>query len=594
MNLRLKSFWTFLILEVSLIFYTFFDLIISPNKFLLGNTGDGMKNYYHFLNYIQNKNASFYLNTKTNDPYGESIFYLDNVPLLSFITKWISTYLIPLENKSILIHNWFFISNIFFCFLFSYLLFRKLSINILLAGFAAMIISFSNPLVHRINYHFALSFSSSIAVVYFLLYCFQQHLDNNNTKKCWLYGILISLWIYLSSLIHVYFLALLLIVFGFYILLGLRKKIFYIKYLLMFLLPIAVLGITLKTIQIADPFFDKRPKMGGGYDWEFHNFKLDALYSVKETPVKTFPFFINSGYHYHSESIGYLGGIVLYGSFFVLLLFAFHKIKFRLSNSFLLNMFIIGFFYLAISLGNKIQILGHNGILKDNWISPFFWLSKVSDSITHFRVLARFSWVFYFSIFILIIYFINQIPFKGILNKFIIVFLIIAGCSDLYDWIYHLKKSSVNENPTLLSKNDLKALSKINYTDYKAAYYFPYFQVGTNNLDYTLDDYEPVSRFAYGHTLHSGLPMVNHKASRTPDSIAMHQINSLKYILTDTIRYSGIHDKYLVFVFKDSIPRLNTFKADEFFHNRWNEIIFKAKGKHLSSLDKFEVYEISI
>ena len=71
--------------------------------------------------------------------------------------------------------------------------------------------------------------------------------------------------------------------------------------------------------------------------------------------------------------------------------------------------------------------------------------------------------------------------------------------------------------------------------------------------------------------------MVNHKASRTPDSIAMHQINSLKYILTYTIRYSGIHNKYLVFVFKDSIPRLNTFKADEFFHNRWNEIIFKAK-----------------
>lgn len=591
MQILLRSFWTFFIIEVSFVSYTFWDLIISPNKYLLGNSGDGMKNYYHFVNYIHSNNPSFTLNTKTNYPYGESIFYLDNVPLLSFVSKLISTYLFSVENHIIAIHNWFFIGNILGCFVLGWMLFRKLSINPYLAGIAAIILSLTNPLLYRINNHFALSFSSSIIGFYYILLCFQTALDESDFRKTWFYGFILVGWIYFASMIHMYFLALLVFPFGIYLVLALRSRLTNFPYLSLFVLPILSVVLTLKTVEFADPYFHLRPKVGAGYDWQYHNFRLDALYSAKGTPIMTIPFFVNSGYQPHYESLGYLGGFVLYSAILLFLFYVFRLSKFSIKNKFLIHVLIMGVASLFISLGNRLELFGHGGLSTDNWPSLFFWLSKFSDSVTHFRVLARFAWIFYFSAFILVLYLLDQIKTKIQIKSTIIVILCIMGMVDVCDWIIHIKKSSVNENPMRMSQFCISQLSKIDYTKYQAVYFFPYFQVGTNNLDNTLDDYEPVSRFAYGHTILSGLPMINHKASRTPDSFAAEQIHRLKNAL---IRNVPNGQKVLTFVYKDSVERINDFAADAYFHNRWREIVSKSKPKYLVSTEKFDVYEITI
>jgi hypothetical protein len=588
-----RRFWLYLGIEFILIVYTFWDFFIQPTKWLLGNTGDGLKNYFHFLGYILPSNSSFLFHTKTNYPFGESLFYLDNIPVLAFAIKWISTYIIDLSAYCILIHNWFIILNILMCFSFCFLLFKKMSINIPLAGLAAIILSFTNPLLFRINGHFALSFSSAIVVFLYLLYYLQEFIDSKNLGKIWQFSSLITLWIYFASLIHIYFLAILATAFGLYLLVALNKKIISIKYIFLLALPLISALLTLETIQLVDPYYSFRPSGGGGYDWEFHNFRLDALYSAKFTPIKTIPFFIESGYTPHFESFGYLGGFILYGALAIAGLRLLKFMKLNFSNKFIQYLLVVGVISLFISLGNKIQMFGHNGLSTDNWISPFFWLSKFSASITHFRVLARFSWMFYFMAFILVIYFLNQIQLNNFKNKLALTYVIMIGLSDVYDWSIHLKENSSHHNPMILTENDKVKIDKIDYTKYKAAYIFPYFQVGTNDLDYTLDDYEPVSSFAYAHTLYTGLPMANHKASRTPDSFAIIQINKLKSAFSlDTL--SNRKHLYLTFLYHDSMPRLNAFKADEFFNNKWRDLIHKTNGKHIVSLDKFEVFEISL
>jgi len=59
-----------------------------PNDFLV-NGGDGMKNYFTYLNHVKN-DTTFMTFEGMNYPFGENIIFTDNQPLVANLTNLVS------------------------------------------------------------------------------------------------------------------------------------------------------------------------------------------------------------------------------------------------------------------------------------------------------------------------------------------------------------------------------------------------------------------------------------------------------------------------------------------------------------------------
>jgi hypothetical protein len=579
-------------LELLIVVYTFWDSISEPNKFFLIDNYDGLKNYFHFIGYIIQNPNDYWGYSMTNYPFGESVFYLDSMPLFSVPLKFIHNNILDLKQNIIAVHNFILYINIIICFSLSYWLFSRLSSSWLLVGSSSIILSMTNPMLHRINYHFGLSFSSVIILFFILLYLLNKSFELKNEKNIIIWASLSLLLIYLSGFIHIYYIAILAMAFVFFIFFSLGKNHFQNpKYILTYLFPVLAVFLFLLTVRLADPYFSIRPTGGSGFDWQQHNFSLDALYANKSTPVQTLPFFIKSNYSPYLETFGYLGGFVLYSLMFFILLGLFRRFSLKLSDTFILSIFLTGCFCLFISLGNKIILFGNNGIKTDNWLSVFYWLSKSSEQITHFRVVGRFVWIFYYSIFVLVFFYWDRIINQKKIYNVALIVLLTFGFVDVYDWSNFLKISSLHKDTLSIHPDDIAKIKQIKLSEYKATYIFPYYQVGSSNLDMTLDDVLEVSKFAFRFTLLFNLPTCNHKASRTPDKFANFQLKQLENALNSENEIKP-KQKYLAFLYNRESPKMNNFCAENRFYGQWKRIIDNCNGKLLTKLYDFDVYEI--
>jgi len=573
---------------IGIVFVSFKDIILSPNTFVLGNSYDGQKNYFGYLAYLKNSNESIELLTKVNFPYGESIHYLDIMPVFSVVIKSISKYIIDLYPISLGLMNYFLILNIIICFIFSYKLFGKILSNQWLIGLGAIIISMTNPMLFRINNHFALSLSSLIMGYFYFLYLLYQAVELGDNKRIFRYLIVIILWISLASFFHFYFQALLSCHFGFSILfLFIRnfKKLNLVQKFSLLIAPLLSPILSLWILKITDPFYSQRPSQGNGYNWDGYNFKLDALYSVKGTPAESFPFFINSNYTFSYESMGYLGGFILYGMIVLIIYSIIHK-KMNFSNDvYVSNLLLTSILMLAISLGHTINI-SNGAFLTNNWLSAFYWLSNFSESITHFRVLSRFNWLFFFGVFVWAVY-LYDINFKGKWGTICISIILIIGCIDVFDWSKHLAKSDNNEYPFTISSEYKSKLNSVEKLNLKGIYYFPFYYVGTSFLDLTLDDYIAVSNMAFKTTLETGIPTMNLKASRTS---TIQTISQLKKLNEFYLHKQLEKDSYLVYSYNKPVENINSFWADKHFFGKWNQMIKNMNGEYLFSENDFDIY----
>src|SRR6185369_7699915 len=112
----------------------------------------------------------------------------------------------------------------------------------------------------------------------------------------------------------------------------------------------------------------------------------------------------------------YLGAFTLFGALFITL-FLIYKEQLRafLKKSFgsnkegklLLLLFIACLFSLIISFGNE-YIWQNTGVKFINVLNPFYWLLEYFPFITQFRVLGRFSWIFYFPAIIVVAFLLEK------------------------------------------------------------------------------------------------------------------------------------------------------------------------------------------
>ncbi|WP_135435812.1 hypothetical protein [Hymenobacter fodinae] len=186
-------------------------------------------------------------------------------------------------------------------------------------------------------------------------------------------------------------------------------------------------------------------------------------------------------------------------------------------------------FMTLLGIAALIGLLGSVGTVYDlfdgqyhitNYLSPFFYLHKLTDKASHFRTVARFCWPFF--------WFVNLFVLVGLdywlrtgrhaVRWWLAAGLIVLAYVDTRDTLKFYSRSLVpNTLTNLANQTEVNPLVlAVRPEDYQAILPVPYYHVGSENIDLTLDDDDPHSRHTYQLALRTNLPLMANKMSRTP------------------------------------------------------------------------------
>lgn len=354
------------------------DILLAPNSYLFGSGGDGIKNYFTPLYHINHGEGLHF--TGMNYPYGDHVVFTDNQPLLSAILGFIHRNIYPIGPYTVGIINLLLVLSIPVCCLFVFKILRHFHLPVWYATITALIIAFLSPQLHRFPAHFALGYTFFVPSVWWCLIKGQQKA---------IYSIFLTVYLFLASFIHVYYMA----IGGIFVLAwhfvssiktqtGIKDKaLHFSKGLLIALLPI--IGFKL-FLFFTDPIAD-RPNNPYGFLTYFA--KFESVFLPVEGPyLEWLNAFVKIG-RFQWEGVAYVGLIGLIA--FILLLVRVTK-KLLKRRSFYLGLPPD----LAISLGVGFLVLLFAMALPFRLKLAF--LVDYLGPLKQFRSLGRFAWVFYY------------------------------------------------------------------------------------------------------------------------------------------------------------------------------------------------------
>lgn len=518
-----------LLCQTILILLAFKQFIFSADEFMFQGMYDGLKNYFTFYTYLSDGDANSLLQySKMNYPYGEYVFYTDQTPFFSVPLKFISQHIVDLSPYGFTIYNSFIV----FSILFSSFFLVKIGQYFLKKEWLIFLLALCLPWIHPqsmrlINGHYNLSFAWIFLGAIYLLLKFYDAQRVDNLKKLILTSCLLMGWIIMASFIHLYYLALVGVPVCIFIgLVAISQYKDIRKLLTVGSIGIggAFLGflIVLVTIKLTDGYYDFRKPDGGGYGWEPWKLTFSALFRSQSwhivkfllTPTITIPY----------ESYSYQGGFALYGCLFLTIGLVFFKTKLQSLATILASSFsgkALAFLLVAGIVGIFIS-LGDTYVFGDwkfqNYFNPFYYLQKITVRVKQFRCLARFSWFFFWAFnfliaFVLDYYLRNK---KHGLVKFIAFALVIFLATDAFGFIRKMSKHKERNNLVQQEAiGEIRDLTKdINFEDYQAILSVPFFHVGAENLDYTIDPEEWFFIQNCQLSILSDLPLICSKMSR--------------------------------------------------------------------------------
>ncbi|NNC94828.1 MAG: hypothetical protein HKN92_04650 [Chitinophagales bacterium] len=512
-----------IIIQLILIAIAFGHLFSDPNEFMLQNGHDGLKNYYTLQSYVTQDAEAGYLNYKgMNYPIGDVIWYTDNTPPYAMFMRWVHLNITDVTGLIIPLFHFFIVLNFLVFSILTYIVLYRLKINIYLAVLFAVALAWMNPMSLRIFGHFNLSLSFIWPLlVILLLGLFNKVLEGKVLNT---YLLLLGVTIVVMSFIHLYYLALIVsLVFPAIVLFA----IFYFKKVkAIFFLAVSSLMIGVSTtavyltIRLTDSFYHIRPESAQGYNW--------SEWRIKMQDLCTSYFFLTFkplGKHtdWFIERFVYLGTAFIFLLLLVLIVFSVYKpfkaaVKERWTNGtkthFIFIIFLASLFGFFMSQGEKIHF-PFTQMSMANIFNPLYYLGMLTDFFTHFRALGRFAWPFCFLLSILLIYtfqFILKITINVWLRVILVFFVSVLITVDTYDYMVFYKKETKKKNLF-----EAVSIPKLDYKEFQAILPIPFFQVGNENLELTLDDRQIWSQLVFPISIRSGLPLMSAKLSRVPE-----------------------------------------------------------------------------
>ncbi len=519
-----------LLLQGVVIALTFADMWREPGQHMFCNYHDGMRQYYFFQAYVEQEPGQSWLKVEeVGYPYGEYLLYTDGTPLLAFLTRLVSTYLVDLDDRAIDVYNGFILLGRLLSTYLLYLILTCLGIKPWRVLLFALVLPWINgEFIKLSNGHLNLSYSwPYLLAIYAGLRMYQAH-EVEARAYHWAIGFAVA--ISLTAFLHLYWLPLTTIPLGFLLLAYLahlwrqRRDV----------LPVIGYGLTatlspwlvvLLLVRLTDGYFSARAVGGEGYDWERWVFELSGYHSAYDW--HSVRFFFEDRVHISYGWQVYLGNFALFFAVVLLLLYwlrrpysvSVRQLMYKDRQGSFFRFFMMGALVsLLISLGENIKIWDDTYVVH-NYLNLFFYLRKlVSERITQFRDVSRFAYIGWWWFNLLAVFLFDR-WLKGqmaiwirVLSAFLLLLLVLDG----KDMLRQAHKHWVR--PNLLYRTDRSDIDEliqgVDLSPYQGALPIPYFHEGAGENRYAVDGFDDMITHTFQLQRWGELPLLTSKFAR--------------------------------------------------------------------------------
>jgi hypothetical protein len=483
----------------------FWPVVTHINSAMFAREGDGLKNYYSIVYYLQHDSNTRF--TGMNYPFGEHLSFADGQPGLALPFKWFC-YIFPVFKKNgICLVNSAMLLAIMVAPYFYYRVLLHFRTQPLFAAAGALLITFLSPQFFRIPAHYGLSYPFFFGAVWFLLI----KTEEKKSAGTAILNVLLITWL---GLLHFYLAAISCFfvgIYAFFTTVGSFKKDgmgLHILRWMTALLPVILLQLFM---MLTDNITD-RPARPWGFFYAIADFTSvflphvnDLLGSEKRRMNEQF-----------AEGFAYIG--VVSNLFF--LVFAFHLLVLLVTGKIrnITKLFNARHYFFLVA-----AIL----LLLFAMNIPFKWnLRFLVDEfpfLRQFRAPGRFAWVFYYVIGVFTVSYCSAL-YHGIRSaaakKTITVVLIAAASLWTTECIHRLKdynrwSHAALQNYMLYAEQDMQTLlSKTGRyaNEFQCLLTLPYFHVGSEKFSI---ENNRSAFYAMKASVQFGLPLMNVMMSRT-------------------------------------------------------------------------------
>jgi len=493
-------------LSLTMIVLLFYHVWESPNHTLFAIEGDGLKAYYGALFHAEYDTMAM-RSSAMNYPYGEMLACTDSQPLLVNFIRFFSETFTDIASQTVAIINIAMLLSVVLGAIFLLLLFCEAGVIWWYAAPVATGIALLSPQIARMGGHYSLSWVFWIPLMIWLIIRFDK-------SRWMIYTFLIGLVTFIAGFMHLYFVAFFGFLLGgywFFRFFWYRKAgTFWYRDILhifaQFVIPVLLLQFV---IFLNDDVVD-RPFWPFGL-WSNMAHPV-ALFFPSSPPWGFVPRVLTVFNHISWESWSYIGFVAVLGFFAGIYLLVYKIFKKEASHRVvhigIINiLFWVSVFALFFSMGFPF-ILG---------------LKEFADHIgplRQLRVLARFSWIFYYMINLVVFIALYRKAFvqpASLLWKMIGVIAVLMLWFEGVFYSHHISKSIRNEVPgfsTITEQvQEERWMLDIRPSDYQAIIPLPYFHTGSENI--WIDGGKDVVKTTMTVSLKTGLPTTGVLLSRT-------------------------------------------------------------------------------
>lgn len=497
-----KGIFLTLVLSFAVLYVFFGPLMKDPNHVYFSPAGDGLKSYAASVYHVYHDSTLFRANFQ-NYPYGEMAIFADCQPMISNPVKMISQVGIDLRPYLIGIINLSMLLSLALAAFFIYLLLMEFKVSWWFAAIASVGIAMLSPQIGRLGGHFSLSHLMWLPMLLWLLLKFDR-------KKTYLFSALIGLITFMAAGMHMYFFALFGFLFLFYWIYVLASGDMKLKDYRWMLHVFIQLIVPLILVQILSGFNDTVTDRTT-HPWGLFAYRAHpaTIFLPLQKPYAEILKVIGVKQDYEWEAFAFIGLVALIG-------------------------FIVGIYQMIIRIKQKQPWWK---VSDNNMLTAFFWASIASlllsfsipfnmgltflldylGPIQQLRALARFSWVFFYVINILVFIGVFRLMKRGYFMKLIaisaLLFLIYDGYLNIRGMAPVLNNRIPELDDSANSTPENAWVSLIDPTSYQAVLPLPYFHVGSENV--WLEAKCDIMRQSLIVSLKSGLPSMGVSLSRT-------------------------------------------------------------------------------
>jgi len=463
------------VLSVLTILFFFGPILKNANNNYFAAGGDGFKSYYGAIYHL--KYDSAYTRFEgMNYPYGESVFFTDNMPLLTNTVKWFSNNIFDIRGNIVGIINLSMIFSILVAAIFLFLFLFELGVSWWFAALASLGICMLSPQIGRMGGHFSLSHLFWIPAMLYLILRFSK-------KPGLKLSVVIALVGFLAASMHLYFTAFYGLLLTFYWLFSKNwikedwkaRKTAIFHWFIQVCIPFILLQLI---VGSTDHVTDRTSHPYGSLVYLAHP---ASVLLPAGAPYSFVPKYITVFSHLEWEGFAFIGVTALIGfllgiGYLFVRIFK-RKAFWKVSDVPLLTAFFwASFIGLLLSFGLPFK-LGLEWVL--DYLGPFRQL----------RGLGRFAWLFFYVLNVLVFYQLYR-WFAVQKRKSFAIIVVVSAFSLLFvDGYYNTRSiagSIANQKPLIEDLNNQlpenKWVSQIDFTQFQAILPLPYFHVGSENI----------------------------------------------------------------------------------------------------------------